>query len=254
MATEAPSPQTPSAPPVAAAPPQSPTPLGALFEAAFRRFGARLFGYLLYAAAALVPAAATALVMRETGVGRSSLVALGIFWGVLAASHFVLCGVLTALVTGTLRSRRAALVGASLLAGVIVGAAFTIVGPLIAIAYPVLVFAPIGAASGDTSVLGAFGRAVTLVRHDLGRSFGALLGLAVCGAFLWFGFYAATATVGGSAQQIGAFAFSMLGLGPLSALVERNLYGDLTGRNVLPPTVSRDQRDRGKRPKRRARR
>ena len=33
---------------------------------------------------------------------------------------------------------------------------------------------------------------------------------------------------------------------PLAALVERNLYGDTTGRRVLPEIVSVDQRERGK--------
>jgi hypothetical protein len=32
--------------------------------------------------------------------------------------------------------------------------------------------------------------------------------------------------------------------------VERNLYGDLTGRVVLPASVSRDQLERGKRRRR----
>ena len=44
---------------------------------------------------------------------------------------------------------------------------------------------------------------------------------------------------------MGTLALTTLVFSPLAALVERNLYGDATGRTVLPQSVSVDQRERG---------
>ena len=83
--------------------------------------------------------------------------------------------------------------------------------------------------------------------RDWGRAFGVLLGLGIVTMFIWFAFFLTLIPIGGAAHQIVTLALTTLMFSPLAALVERNLYGDLTGRTVLPASVSLDQRDRGRR-------
>ena len=77
-----------------------------------------------------------------------------------------------------------------------------------------------------------------------------LLGLGLIAVFLWFAFFLSLRPLGGDGHQVGTLGLTMLVFSPLAALVERNLYGDTTGRKVLPPTVSVDQRERGKKRRR----
>ena len=60
------------------------TPVGALFEAAFRRFGGHIGGYLLYAIGTGTIPALTALALRAGGAGSSNVTVLGVFWGAYA--------------------------------------------------------------------------------------------------------------------------------------------------------------------------
>ena len=69
--------------------------------------------------------------------------------------------------------------------------------------------------------------------------------------FLWFAFFLTLMPIGGAGHQIATLALTTLMFSPIAVLVERNLYGDLTGRKVLPAAVSLDQRDRGKKRRRR---
>jgi hypothetical protein len=75
------------------------------------------------------------------------------------------------------------------------------------------------------------------------------VGLGLCGGILFGGFLVTLSPVDGSARFVAAIALTVLLLSPIAALVERNLYGDLTGRTVLPESVSRLQTERGKRQK-----
>jgi hypothetical protein len=229
---------------------QPPAPLGALFEAAFRRFGSHFAGYTIYAVGfSLIPVAVT-LLLRQAGFTHSSRIALAVFWAALAVSHLALVGTLTGLVCGTLRRRAVGLVVVTLIIATIIGAAFTVIGPLILITYPLVVFVPVAVVSEDATLRRAPLHSARLVAGDLGRSYGAFVGLGVCAVMLWFGFQLAFTSVGGTTQLVATFVLTMLLLSPIAALVERNLYGDLTGRVVLPASVSRDQVERGKRRRR----
>ena len=219
---------------------REPTPIGALFEAAFRRYGADVVGYTLWSIAVNVVPAAVAICFRDSGNVLFGFVAAATF------SHFLLCAILTAFVTGTTRTHLLPAVGVSLLGAVITGVVFYFAGPFALALYPVLVFGPIAAASGDVPALRAFPHGVRVALGDWGRAYGVLLGLGLIAAFLWFAFFLSLAPVGGPGHQVGTLALTTLVFSPLAALVERNLYGDTTGRRVLPEIVSVDQRERGK--------
>jgi hypothetical protein len=219
---------------------REPTPIGALFEAAFRRYGAAVVGYTLWSILVGVVPAAVAIGFRDTG---------GVLFGFVAAatfSHLLLCGILTALVTGTVRSKLPSMALVSLIGAIITGLVFYVAGPFALALYPVLAFGPIAAAAGDASALRAIPYGARLALGDWGRAYGVLLGLGLIAVFLWFAFFLSLAPIGGAGHQVGTLALTILVFSPLAALVERNLYGDTTGRKVLPPTVSIDQRDRGK--------
>ena len=231
-------------------PDREPAPVGALFEAAFRRYGARITSYTLYSIATAAPPAIAVLVLRPS----PSHVQLGMLSAIVGAAlfgHFLLVGTLTALVTGTLRARIGAIGLASAIAAALIGAGFAVAGPFVAVAYPPLVFAPIAAAAGDAGPIRSFVVGGRLALRDWGRSFGVLVGLSVIVAFCWIAFQISLTPVGGDAQGVAVMVLTFLLVSPIAALVERNLYGDLTGRVVLPPTVSRSQSERGKKPRRR---
>ena len=135
----------------------------------------------------------------------------------------------------------------ALVCAAVTGAVFVVGGPLAIILYPLLVFGPISAAAGDESGLRAIPAGALLAVRDWARAFGVLLGLGIIAMFLWFAFLLTLLPIGGAAQQIATLALTTLVFSPLAALVERNLYGDLTGRKVLPASVSLDQRDRARR-------
>jgi hypothetical protein len=218
---------------------RQPAPLGALFEAAFRRFGAHITAYLLWSIGFGAVAAIIALVARMATGGR---VAFALLFGGVLLSHFLLAGALTALVTATLRSRAVAFTAAALLASAVMFVGALFIGPLIGVVYPLLVFAPIAAAAGDAPAGRAFLDGARLALGDWGRSYAALCGIGLCVFFLWVGLAIALTPLFGTAGQVAVLVLTVLLCSPIAALVERNLYGDLTGRNVLPPHISRDPR------------
>ncbi len=223
---------------------REPASVGALFEAAFRRFGAHLGSYLLWSAGFGAVAAAIAIFARAVGSGR---VAFGLLFAGVCLSHFLLAGALTALVTDTLRRRALVLAVASLVGAAVMFAGALFIGPLIGVLYPVLVFAPIAAAAGDASAIGAFPHGARLALRGWGRAYGALFGLGFCFFFLWLGFAVALTPVLGTAGQVAVLVLTVLIGSPVAALVERNLYGDMTGRNVLPADVPRQREPHARR-------
>jgi hypothetical protein len=229
--------------------PRDPAPLGALFEAAFRRFGSRVTSYTLYSIAVAVIPAAVIAPLHPSNVHPLSNTNLSAVVSAIVFSNLLLAGILTALVTGTLRRRAFHLLIAALGSALMIGAVWAAVGFFAAVLYPLVVFAPIAAAAGDASGPRSLLVGLRLAVRDWGRSYGALVGLGLCGGILFGGFLVTLSPVDGSARFVAAIALTVLLLSPIAALVERNLYGDLTGRTVLPESVSRLQTERGKRQK-----
>jgi hypothetical protein len=206
-------------------------PVGALFEAAFRRFGQRMGSYLLYSAAALAPS-----VLVLWWITAADLDGPVVYVSLLLAfflGHLALVGLLAGLVTGQLRERAGSIavtvvVGAGILAGV-----GTLLPPLALIPYPFVVFGPVAAAAGDAEGLGALRRGAALAGRHLGRAALVVAGTLLLALFLWFGFVIALSPLAETLRQWTAAGAVLLLVSPVTALVVRNLYGDLTGRLVI---------------------
>ena len=218
---------------------REPTPIGALFEAAFRRYGSAFVGYTLWSIAVGVVPAAIAIAFRDADWVLFAFVAASTF------AHLLLCAILTALVAGTARTLLRPAAAVALVGAAVTGLVFSVAGPFALALYPVLVFGPIATAAGDVPALRAIPHGVRLAFGDWWRAYGVLLGLGLIAVVLWFAFFLSLAPVGGAGHQVATLALTTLVFSPLAALVERNLYGDATGRKVLPATVSIDQRERG---------
>ena len=106
--------------------------------------------------------------------------------------------------------------------------------PFALVFYPFVVFGPIAAAAGDAH--GDRWRSPAASRvagRSLGRVAMVVVGLVIVGAFLWFGFVIGFSPLDRDVQTVAAIGAATLIAWPVAALVERNLYGDLTGRLVI---------------------
>ena len=206
-------------------------PVGALFEAAFRRFGQRMSAYLLYTLACVAPVALVAWAVDVSGEGGA--VAWLAFFLAFFGGHLALVGVLAGLVTGELRQRAGSLAAVVAVGSVILAVAGTLLPPLALVPYPFVVFGVIAAAAGDAEGLGALRAGAVLAARHLGRAMLVVLGLVLLGLFVWFGFVIALSPVEETARKVLAFGAVTVIVWPVAALVERNLYGDLTGRLVI---------------------
>jgi hypothetical protein len=206
-------------------------PVGALFEAAFRRLGQRFASYLLYTVVCGLPAA---LVYRFLDKGdvenwvRFALVMLAYSLG-----HLALVGILSGLVTGELRANAGSIALAVVVGALVLTAASMVLLPVALAFYPFVVFGPIAAAAGDASGFRAIVQGVRVAWGALGRVAMVVIGLVIVGAFLWFGFVIGFSPLDRDAQTVAAIGAATLLAWPVAALVERNPYGDLTGRLVI---------------------
>ena len=112
-------------------------------------------------------------------------------------------------------------------------AAASVLLPFALVFYPFVVFGPIAAAAGDAPARGPSPAACASRGRPRPVAM-VVFGLVIVGAFLWFGF------VIGFSPRRPATRRPLLAIGaatliawPVAALVERNLYGDLTGRLVI---------------------
>ena len=237
-------------------------PVGAYFEAAFRRFGINFGGYLLLTVLCGLPWAVAEFSLDRSGVDpqlqlliRGFTFAFG-FVAVAAAS--------TTLVAGGVRGRGGAVALACL--GTALPAAL-VVWNLSALALlpllPLILFPPIIAVSGDAGGLRAVWEGVLATGRWFRRAYACVFGLAIVAVGLWIGFTTVAFVITGPLGDHLRIVLTMLFLWPISALVFRNLYGDMTGRLVIaaPPReneyrkdIARRRRERAKRNRRRIRR
>ena len=213
-------------------------PVGAYFEAAFRRFGINILGYSVYTIiCGLLPVGA-ALVVSASALPES--LGLFVFFLGFTLGNVVLIALTTSLVSGGGRERLGSIATACIATGVL-GALLATLHPIFAIVlYPLIAFPPIAVASGDADGLRALPFGWRLALKWFKRSYACLLGIFIVTAAVWFGFTIFLSPLQDSLQKQIAFAVTTYLVWPISALVFRNLYGDVTGRLVINAAPNED--------------
>ncbi len=215
-------------------------PIGAYFEAAFRRFGINFGGYLLYTAACgLLPLGAA---LGVSAVAWPESLELFVFFLAFTLGNVLLIALTTALVSGGARDRLRPLIVTCAATGLL-GAVLATFHPVIAVVfYPLIVFPPIAAASGDAAGLQAILVGAATAKRWFRRTYACMLGIAIVSVSVWFGFTILLSPLEDELQKRVAFIITALLVWPVSALVFRNLYGDVTGRLVINASPKEDQR------------
>lgn len=210
-------------------------PVGAYFEAAFRRFGINILGYTVYTLiCGLLPVGAALIVSAAT---LPEWLGLFVFFLGFTLGNVLLIALTTSLVAGGGRDR----IGSILItcgATAVLGALLATLHPIFAIVlYPLIVFPPIVVASGDAEGLRALPYGWKIALQWVKRTYACLLGIFIVTAAVWFGFTIFLSPLQDDLQKQIAFAVTTYFVWPISALVFRNLYGDVTGRLVInaPP-------------------
>ena len=215
-------------------------PVGAYFEAAFRRFGVNFGGYLLIAAVSALPLLGVKLIVSGTAV--PGLWAELMYAAAFALGNFMVLSLVTMLVVGSLRGR----LGSLLITGVFTVAVGTLlIWQLVFVAvvfYPLLAFPPIIAASGDARGFGSLWQGVRMTVRWFKRTYACVLGLAIVIAAVAVGFGILLTPLGSLLQQQVTFAITTIIVWPVAALVFRNLYGDVTGRLVINDSPKENER------------
>ncbi|MGA0122837.1 MAG: hypothetical protein ACO3KD_07515 [Gaiellales bacterium] len=170
----------------------------------------------------------------------------------------------TTLVAGGIRGRAGAVAGACVATAL---PASLVVWNLSALALlpllPLVLFPPINAPAGDAGGLRAVVDGARATVRWFRRAYACVFGLAIVAVGLWIGFTTVAFVITGPVGDHLRIVLTMLFLWPISALVFRNLYGDMTGRLVIgaPPReneyrkdLARRRRERAKRNRRRIRR
>jgi hypothetical protein len=210
-------------------------PVGAYFEAAFRRFGINILGYTLYTViCGLLPVGA-ALIVSATALPE--WLGLFVFFLGFTLGNVFLIALTTSLVAGGGRERLGSILIACGATGVL-GALLATLHPIFAIVlYPLIVFPPIVVASGDADGLRALPYGWKVAGKWFKRTYACLLGIFIVTAAVWFGFTIFLSPLQDELQKQISFAITTYFVWPISALVFRNLYGDVTGRLVInaPP-------------------
>ncbi len=215
-------------------------PVGAYFEAAFRRFGINFGGYLLIAAVSALPLLGVKVIVSGTAV--PGLWAGLMYAAAFALGNFMVLSLATMLVVGSLRGR----LGSLLITGVVTVAVGTLlIWQLVFVAvvfYPLLAFPPIIAASGDAGGFGSIWQGVRMTVRWFKRTYACVLGLAIVIAAVAVGFGILLTPLGSLLQQQVTFAITTIIVWPVAALVFRNLYGDVTGRLVINESPKENER------------
>ena len=217
-------------------------PVGAYFEAAFRRFGINFGGYLLYTAVCGLPTIVAALIVTHTSIDAQVA-------GILLALSYTLglvflTALTTTLVAGGTRDRLGSIVLATAVTGVIAGLVVWQILFLAIVLLPFALFPPIIAASGDASGLAAVWGGVRATFRWFRRAYACVLGLVLVAVGLWLGFTGLFFAVPGTLGEQLRLALTTLLMWPISALVFRNLYGDMTGRLVIQDAPGENERRR----------
>jgi hypothetical protein len=114
----------------------------------------------------------------------------------------------------------------------------------VVIAFPFLVIPAIVAGAGDADGLRAVSHGARLALRWFKRAYAVLLGVVLVAGAAWFGFTILLTPLDDGVQRQIALALTALVVWPVTALVYRNLYGDMTGRLVIYEAPGEDERRR----------
>jgi hypothetical protein len=186
-------------------------------------------------------------------MGADPQVQLAVFSLAFVLGHVLLVAFATVLVAGSSRERLGSILVACVATGVIGGLIVWQISVFAVILYPLIVLPPIIAASGDADGLHALADGARVAGRWFKRAYACVLGVVIVTAAVWFGFTVLLSPLQDDLQQQVAFAVTTLIVWPISALVFRNLYGDVTGRLVINASPKEDQYRRDLMKRRRAR-
>ena len=213
-------------------------PVGAYFEAAFRRFGINFTGYLVMTFVCALPTLAAVFIFRNTALSGEAAGALLAF--TYALGFVTMTALSTTLVAGGTRERMPTLVVTCGVVGVLAGIVVWQFAFVAFVLLPFALFPAIVAASGDADGLRAVTAGFASTFKWFRRTYACVFGLIIVAVALWFGFtglfFAVPATLRGDL----IIGFTSLFMWPISALVFRNLYGDMTGRLVINAAPNED--------------
>ena len=210
-------------------------PVGAYFETAFRRFGINFTGYLVMTVVCALPTLLAVFVFRNTAL--SGQVAGALLSFAYALGFVSMAAVATTLVAGGTRERLPTLMVTCGVVSVFAGIIVWQFAFLAIVLLPFALFPPIVAASGDAGGLRAVAKGFLLPFKWFRRSYACVFGLILVAVALWIGFTGLFFAVPSALRGDMIIGFTSLFMWPVSALVFRNLYGDMTGRLVInaPP-------------------
>ena len=210
-------------------------PVGAYFETAFRRFGINFTGYLVMTVVCALPTLLAVFVFRNTAL--SGQVAGALLSFAYALGFVSMAAVATTLVAGGTRERLPTLMVTCGVVSVFAGIIVWQFAFLAIVLLPFALFPPIVAASGDAGGLRAVAKGFLLPFKWFRRSYACVFGLILVAVALWIGFTGLFFAVPSALRGDMIIGFTSLFMWPISALVFRNLYGDMTGRLVInaPP-------------------
>lgn len=213
-------------------------PVGAYFEAAFRRFGINFTGYLLMTVVCALPTLVAVFIFRNTALSGEAAGALLSF--AYALGFVTMTALATTLVAGGTRERLPTLVITCGVVGVLAGLIVWQFAFLAIVLLPLALFPPIVAASGDADGLRAVSAGFAATFKWFRRTYACVFGLIIVAVALWFGFTGLFFVVPASLRGDLILGFTSLFMWPISALVFRNLYGDMTGRLVINAAPNED--------------
>jgi hypothetical protein len=213
-------------------------PVGAYFEAAFRRFGINFTGYLVMTFVCALPTLAAVFIFRNTALSGEAAGALLAF--TYALGFVTLTALSTTLVAGGTRERMPTLVVTCGVVGVLAGIVVWQFAFVAFVLLPFALFPPIVAASGDADGLRAVTAGVVSTFKWFRRTYACVFGLIIVAVALWFGFTGLFFAVPSTLRGDLIIGFTSLFMWPISALVFRNLYGDMTGRLVINAAPNED--------------
>ena len=239
----APGPDVASGEPVEEQGPVGPTgrplhPIGAYFEAAFRRFGINFTGYLVMTVVCALPTLLAVFIFRNTALSGETAGALLAF--TYAIGFVTMTALATTLVAGGTRERLPTLLITCGVVGVLAGIIVWQFAFVAIVLLPLALFPPIVAASGDADGLRAVTMGFSVTFKWFRRAYACVFGLIIVAVALWFGFTGLFFAVPASLRGDLIIGFTSLFMWPISALVFRNLYGDMTGRLVINAAPNED--------------